>query len=221
MRGECCVKSMPMNYCLDCVHYDLSGFNGERLLKGSQTEGTQSCRKKIYKVTIGEKNWIFRASDDDKNRYILGIDGKRPLICFGINPSTASPGTADPTIRSVSRIAEYNGYDGWVMLNIYPQRYTDPNRIDETLNQKLHEENLYYINEILELYRPRELWAAWGNLIAKRKFFKDCLAEISNLVKQYQCKWIAFGKINKSGHPRHPLYLKTCADMFHFEYEKA
>jgi len=206
--------------CQDCIHYYSSGCSGEHVSKDELAKGDKSCRKKIYKITINEENWIYRASDDDENRYILGIDGKRPLICFGINPSTARPGIADPTIRSVSRIAKRNGYDGWIMLNIYPQRKTNPNEIDEAVNQKLLDENLFYINEILQLYRPRELWAAWGNLITKRKFFKDCLAEISNLVKLHKCKWIAFGKINKSGHPRHPLYLNTGANMYHFEYEK-
>lgn len=103
------------------------------------------------------------------------------------------------------------------MLNIYPQRATDPNYIDEIINPELLDENLYYINEILELYKPDELWAAWGNLITKRDFLINCFAEISQLVAQHQCNWITFGGINKSGHPRHPLYLKTSASKNRFD----
>lgn len=212
------MESLNNNSCQDCLHYYLSGCSIERLPKGDLTDDIKSCKKKIHKVMINEENWIYRASDDDKNRYILGIDGKRPLICFGINPSTARPGNTDPTIRSVTRIAKHNGYDSWIMLNIYPQRATDPDNIDKNINAELLDDNLYYINEILELYRPDELWAAWGNLITKRDFLIKCFEKISNVIKQHNCNWITFGKINTSGHPRHPLYLKTSSDKYRFEY---
>jgi hypothetical protein len=190
----------------------------ERLSKDGLAVGDKSCRKKIYSVKIDEQNWIYRASDDGKNRYILGIAGERPLICFGINPSTAEPGNTDPTIRSVTRIAKNNGYDSWIMLNIYPQRATNPDNIHININLELLDENLFYINEILELYKPDELWAAWGNLIAKRDYLMKCLERISKMAKQHNCNWITFGEINKSGHPRHPLYLKTSAEKYQFDY---
>ena len=51
-------------------------------------------------------------------RYLLHIPGKRTLACLGINPSTATPEKLDRTMLSVKRIANYNGYDGFLMLNI-------------------------------------------------------------------------------------------------------
>ena len=213
------MESIKTIFCQECIHHYLSECSRERLSKRDLTEGIKSCRKKINKITINEENWIYRASDDDKNRYILGIDGKRPLICFGINPSTARPGNIDPTIRSVSRIAKYNGYDGWIMLNIYPQRATNPDNIDKNINSELFNENLYYISEILEIYKPDELWAAWGNLIKKRDFLMDCFTEISKIVKEHRCDWIAFGEINKSGNPRHPLFLRADSIGYSFNYK--
>ena len=38
-------------------------------------------------------------------RYVLGRPGARPLVCIGINPSTAQPGALDPTVKSVERLA--------------------------------------------------------------------------------------------------------------------
>ncbi|MFR6424354.1 MAG: DUF1643 domain-containing protein, partial [Oscillospiraceae bacterium] len=49
---------------------------------------------------------------------------KNPLICIGINPSTAQPGDLDNTLKSVERIALGNGYDSFTMFNVYPQRAT-------------------------------------------------------------------------------------------------
>lgn len=211
------MEDIKITYCSDCIHHSEFGCNGKQLSKENSNEN-MICKRKISKVIAGEQTWIYKASDDDKNRYILGIIGNRPLICFGINPSTARPGNTDPTIRSVSRIAQYNGYDSWIMLNIYPQRATNPNHIDTTINPELLDENLYYINEIIQLCKPEELWAAWGNLINKRDFLMNCFTEISKLVLQHQCHWIRFGGTNKSGHPRHPLFLRTDSIKYDFNH---
>ena len=49
------------------------------------------------------EGWIYLG--DDKARYILGEPGKRNILVFGINPSTACPGeeNIDPTIRKIRK----------------------------------------------------------------------------------------------------------------------
>ena len=64
---------------------------------------------------------------DDTERFILGESGANPIICFGINPSTANDIKYDPTILKIRKIASENNCDGWIMLNLYPQRATNPN----------------------------------------------------------------------------------------------
>ena len=61
---------------------------------------------------------------DDKNRFALIQKGKRTLFVIGLNPSSADSSTPDPTMQSVLRIASYNGFDGYIMLNLYPLRAT-------------------------------------------------------------------------------------------------
>ena len=50
------------------------------------------------------KGWIYLG--DDTERYILGQPGKRNMLVFGVNPSTATPGdnNIDPTIRKVRKL---------------------------------------------------------------------------------------------------------------------
>jgi hypothetical protein len=74
-------------------------------------------------------NWIYEINDDNTCRFVLGTKGEKTLVCFGINPSTAEPGILDNTMKSVDRISKANGYDSWVMLNIYPQRAMNLNDI--------------------------------------------------------------------------------------------
>lgn len=151
--------------------------------------------------------WIYKNNNDNTCRYVLGIPGDKPLICFGINPSTAEPGVLDNTMKSVDRIAKNNGFDSWIMLNIYPQRATNPDDMNINVNDDICDENLRYIEEILSR-GDVTIWAAWGGLIKKRKYLKDCLKKIIGISSKYNCKWVSFGKQLKEGHPHHPLYLK-------------
>ena len=48
--------------------------------------------------------WLYAPNFYSEYRYILGTRGKKPLICIGINPSTAEPGNLDNTLKSVERI---------------------------------------------------------------------------------------------------------------------
>ena len=46
------------------------------------------------------EKWIYAPNFYSEYRYILGTRGKNPLICIGINPSTAKPDELDNPRRS-------------------------------------------------------------------------------------------------------------------------
>lgn len=149
----------------------------------------------------------------------MGIEGNKTLVCIGINPSTASPEKPDATIRKVSKIAEINGYDSWIMLNLYPQRATNPDLLNPTPDILLHQGNLRIIASVFAQNKPT-VWAAWGNLIEKRAYMKECLKDIYFTTKNLNLKWKTLGETTKSGHPRHPLYLKYDTKFQDFNIEK-
>ena len=65
-----------------------------------------NCPSSDYDVN----KWLYVPNFYSEYRYILGTRGKKPLICVGINPSTAAPDDLDNTLKSVERIALGNGY---------------------------------------------------------------------------------------------------------------
>ena len=65
------------------------------------------------------EKWLYVPDFYSEYRYILGTRGKNPLICIGINPSTAKPDDLDNTLKSVERTARFNGYDSFIMFNVY------------------------------------------------------------------------------------------------------
>ena len=97
--------------------------------------------------------WLYVPDFYTEYRYILGTRGKKPLICVGINPSTAQPGRLDNTLKSVERIALGNGYDSFIMFNVYAQRATDPDTM-EKLMRRLRRQKEFAL-ETEDYKRPR------------------------------------------------------------------
>ncbi len=152
--------------------------------------------------------WLYVPNFYGEYRYILGTRGKNPLICIGINPSTAKPGELDNTLKSVERIAHGNGFDSFIMFNVYAQRATDPDTMEKTCNLRLHGENLEAFRYVLSISQKPAVWAAWGTIIEKRDYLPRCLADMLAVGKEYGAGWYCAGPTSKKGHPHHPLYLR-------------
>ena len=152
--------------------------------------------------------WLYAPNFYSEYRYILGTRGKNPLICIGINPSTAQPGDLDNTLKSVERIAIGNGFDSFIMFNVYAQRATDPDAMEQTCNLALHKENLAAFRYVLSISEKPAVWAAWGTIIEKRDYLPLCLQDMLQAGREYGAQWYCAGKVSKKGHPHHPLYLR-------------
>ena len=50
------------------------------------------------------RRWLYVPNLYTEYRYILGTRGKKPLICVGINPSTAAPAFQHPLQNRVPRV---------------------------------------------------------------------------------------------------------------------
>lgn len=163
--------------------------------------------------------WLYVPNAYSEYRYILGTRGEKPLICVGINPSTAAPDALDPTLQSAQRIALSNGYDSFLMFNVYAQRATRPDDMEKTCNSFLHGENRRAFAYLLSLSPRPAVWAAWGNIIEKRPYLMDCLRDFAAQGRTAGARWFTAGPPLKSGHPHHPLYLKRDTALLEFDME--
>ena len=156
------------------------------------------------------QQWLFVPNEYTEYRYILGTRGKKPLICIGINPSTAAPDDLDNTLKSVERVALHNGYDSFIMFNVYAQRATNPDDMEPACNPALHRENMEAFDYVLSLDKAGApaVWAAWGTIIEKRDYLPGCVRDMIRIGEARNAVWYSAGKRSKKGHPHHPLYLR-------------
>lgn len=163
-----------------------------------------------------EKEWVYINSDDNSIRYALGVKGNNTLVCFGINPSTAEPNKMDNTIRKVDKIASKNGFDSWIMLNVYPKRDTNFDNLSSVCDDELHLENVRIIKEQLSKLDKIKIWVAFGDHIFDRNYLINCWKAIYSEIECEKNEWLTTG-INKSGAPKHPLYQKDDSTLKPFD----
>lgn len=167
------------------------------------------------------QKWLYVPNVYSEYRYILGTRGQKPLICVGINPSTAAPDDLDNTLKSVERVALHNGYDSFIMFNVYAQRATDPDDMEQTCNRALHAENMKAFSYALSLDKAGApaVWAAWGTIIEKRDYLPVCVKDMIDIGNACHAHWFSAGKKSKKGHPHHPLYLRKDSLLEDFDVD--
>ena len=144
----------------------------------NKTANFSSCRKYRYSLS---RIW------DKQKKFALFI---------GLNPSTADEEVDDPTIRRCSGYAQKWGYGGFIMVNLFAYRTTLPSNLKK-VKYPVGKDNDKYI---VKLSKKADITvAAWGNNGNLYRRDKQVLSLIPNLM----CL-----KVNKSGQPAHPLYLK-------------
>ena len=116
---------------------------------------------------------------------------------IGLNPSTADETEDDPTILRCINFAKSWGYGGLCMANLFAYRATQPEDMKKA-SDPIGDKN----NETLILLAQKAgvIIGAWGN----DGVFLNRSEEIRSLIPE-----INVLKVNKSGEPAHPLYLKS------------
>ena len=144
----------------------------------NKTASFSSCRKYRYSLS---RIW------DKQKKFVLFI---------GLNPSTADEEVDDPTIRRCSGYAQKWGYGGFIMVNLFAYRTTLPSNLKKVKYPVGRDNDKY----IVKLSKKADITvAAWGNNGILYRRDKQVLSLVPNLM----CL-----KVNKSGQPAHPLYLK-------------
>lgn len=150
---------------------------------------------------------IYSSARDDRWRFTLGRSGNKPLLAVGLNPSTATQEKLDTTVTKVEQVAIRHGYDGFVMLNLYPVRATDYRTLPIKVDREAFEANLQKVEEVVSRLPAPAVWAAWGASVTHFDYFLRARDELVRRLSRHNVSWLRLGELTAGGHPRHPSRL--------------
>jgi hypothetical protein len=132
-------------------------------------------------------------------------DSGLPLLAVVmLNPSTADAREDDATIRRLISFAKRAGYGGFIVVNIYAYRATEPRALlDVGLASAVGPENDEWI---LAACAGRDVLVAWGAFPGERGEL------VHGLIKRVALRVLCLG-VTQAGHPRHPVRLSNDAAL--------
>lgn len=159
----------------------------------------------------------YKCNDANNARFILSNIKDKPLVVIGLNPSTADEEKPDRTINKVMGFAEGNDFDSFVMLNLYPQRATNPDNLHLEIDKNLLEQNIREIQDLLKKHNEITILASWSDKISSREYFSTCIRSIYDITSNMNVTWKKIGELTKKGNPRHPLYSSYNLPLTNFD----
>jgi hypothetical protein len=144
-------------------------------------------------------------------RYSLtrGNCDQKPVLFVMLNPSTADALEDDPTIRRCVGFAKSWSYDSIQVVNLFAWRATDPNNLPWKSVEAVGPENDDHINQHAK--SAGLIVCAWGNHVST----SSRASHVIRLLKSSGVPVKCLGR-NKSGTPKHPLYLASNTQLEDF-----
>lgn len=149
-------------------------------------------------------------SEDQQYRYFLSRTWSASPVTaafIGLNPSTADATTDDPTIRRCISFAKTWGAGTLWMVNIFGFRTTNPGNLLLTPNPIGPDNDIWLERAVAG---ADIVIAAWGNHGQLKKRGEEVAIRFTGKLQ-------ALG-LNKTGMPKHPLYIKADALLQPYSY---
>ena len=133
------------------------------------------------------------------------------LAVVGLNPSTADRYRDDATTRRITALEKALGHGGFVLVNLYGFRSTDPAGLLAT------QDPVGPRNDAAIMRAAREadqIVLAWGAAGERVPGFADRIAQVHRMLAHYRC-WSQ--GVTRAGYPRHPLYNSAAVQPYVWE----
>jgi hypothetical protein len=141
-----------------------------------------------------------------KYRYVLQyrrdeLLADKPVMFIGLNPSTADETRLDATLTRILRFSLAWGFNGFIMLNLFGYRATNPREL-RRIPDPAGPENDYWIEDSAS--KAELIVVAWGTLGR----FRDRAETVAGRLSARKLYCVG---VTGDGSPRHPLYVRSDA----------
>jgi hypothetical protein len=166
----------------------------EHLIGEEQSGATFSeCEK--YRFTL----WRRFDATDLLNSAPCKVEEMVAFIC--LNPSTADASKDDPTVRRCIDYSKQWGGLGFIMLNLFAYRATDPKDMKANIDSSMRQRNIDIVCSVAK--QAKLVVCGWGSHGSFQ--MRDQLMLAALLKEKVTVHYL---KLNSDGSPAHPLYLK-------------
>ena len=139
--------------------------------------------------------------------------GAGNVIFICMNPSTATELEDDPTIKRCVNFAKDWGFHSYTLLNVMAYRSTDPSKLP-AVEKAIGPQNLTVIERHCSFGRNgAPVIIAWGN---RRKGYDAAYDAVEDILRRHQRRGnitVSTLGTNKTGDPKHPLYLRKDTEV--------
>lgn len=174
----------------------------------------RAVRKKEVCEASLERTAIF--DETGGYRYQLGRRWQpagKTVAFVMLNPSRADAAIDDPTLRACLQFAQRWNYAALSVVNLFAYRTPHPTAL-KMAKDPVGKENDVYVSEAAELADKVVLaWGNWGGLYERDR-------AILSLLSPHKHK-LTYLQLNRSGQPRHPLYIKRDRLLKPFPFDAA
>ena len=143
-------------------------------------------------------------SADRRHRYSLvhrwnPLFGDRLILWIGLNPSTADEAQLDPTLTRIRSFSQREGFDGFIMGNLFGLRTPYPKEMMAAPDPVGPENDAALLAAAARCERIVAAWGAGG-------FFQERAQAVAKLLAAHELWGLG---TTQGGDPRHPLYVKA------------
>ncbi len=154
-----------------------------------------------------KESLLCHPENDPNLRYLLAKKGKNNLLVIGLNPSTADSEKLDPTSKNIDIIARNHGYDGWLLVNLYPVRSSNPADLPLKEETVIYWHNIHLIQYLLDRdrFKIKDAWLAWGDGIESfnQNYLKQAAGYLYRELLVHDLNYICIGRTRRAN-PCHP-----------------
>ena len=165
--------------------------------------------KPIASIKI-ERTAIFDRTE--QYRYQLGRRWQpngSTVTFIMLNPSTADASQDDPTLRACMQFAQRWDYAALSVVNLFGYRTPHPKVLKQAADPIGAENDAYVLRAVEKAEAVVLGWGNYGGFLGRDR-------AILNLLTPYQKK-LHYLERNKSGQPRHPLYIRRESPLRSFD----
>jgi hypothetical protein len=172
-------------------------------------------------VNYSYKNAVIEG-ENQEYRYSLKRtwdESKKEILFVLTNPSKADALEDDKTVEQCFKLADYNGYGGFEIVNLFAFRATNPKcLIGHEKDELVGDEGDKYIFEALK--GKSKVVLGWGNAVKELKDVKNFKRdkEVAELL-QNNVNGLYCAELTIKGCPKHPLYISGKTDFFEIEWD--